>query len=246
MPDEKVPAARPRVPFGVVLVLLLVVGLGLGRALQPGLRLRGLVADLADPDRRGAAYRTLYEEVRGDAIPALLEVATDPKAPLHQRSEAVELLGRIGGSYGDARPLPALLALDEPDLALVRLEALGRLRGEEALAAVLDALRGPDVPKKFPALRVLADWKEADTARLLPDVEPFLDHEQPGLREFAAKFMGVRRHGPAVPALVGKLRDPDGTVRQMAAWSLAQIGTQDAVAAVQSAIETGAVNPEGL
>jgi hypothetical protein len=234
------------VPFGVVLVLLLVAGLGLGRVLRGPLRLRGLVADLADPEKRGVAYRTLYEDVRQDAIPALIEVAADPEAPMHQRSEAVELLGRIGGSYGDTRPLPTVLALAEPELVLVRIEALGRLRGEEALAEVLEALRGPDVPPKFPALRVLADWRDADTARLLPDVEPFLEHEQAGLREFAVKFMGARRHAPAVPALVGKLRDPDGTVRQMAAWSLAQIGTQDAVAAVQSAVETGAVNPEGL
>lgn len=238
-----------RVPFGVVLVVMLLLGLVLGRVLYPTVRVKRLVADLADPVQRGAAYRTLNEDVGTDAIPALLELVADADAPMHARSEAVELLGRIGGTRRDLRPLPALLALDDPALALVRVEALGRLRGEEALAEVLEALRGAEVPLKFPALRVLAEpeWREqVETARLLPDVEPYLDHEQAGLREFAVKFMGVRRHSPAVPALVGKLRDPDGTVRQMAAWSLAQIGTQDAVAAVNSAILTGAVNAEGM
>ncbi len=224
-------------PFPLVLVALLLAGLGLGRLLSSGSDARALSADLADPAKRTIAYGKLLD-LREAAVPALLEVVGQTASP--GRGEAIELLGRIG----DARALPAILAVDDPSLADERLVALGKLQGDEALAEVLEALRGPDVALKFPALRALADWRDVETARLLPEVEPYLAHELSGLREFAAKFMGARRHAPAVPALVGLLRDDDGAVRQMAAWALSQIGTQDAVAAVDSAVKSGAVAVE--
>ncbi len=229
----------PRVPFPIVLVLLLVAGLGLGRLLSSGPDVRGLTADLADPAKRTIAYGKLLD-LREAAVPALLEVVGQPGSPA--RGEAIDLLGRMG----DPRAVPALLAVDDPELADERIAALGKLQGDEALAAVLAALRGPDVALKFPALRALAVWRDVDTACLLPDVEPYLTHELSGLREFAARFLGARRHAPAVPTLVGLLRDDDASVRQTAAWALSQIGTQDAVAAVDSALKSGAVSSEGL
>lgn len=226
------------VPFPLVLLLLLFAGLLAGRlVVGPPVDAGALATDLGDPSRRTIAYMKLLE-LGPDAVPALLEVVRQPASP--GRGDALELLGRIG----DARGLPAALAVDDPRLQNTRLEALGRLRGEAALAEVLAALRGGDPSLQFPALRSLAEWHEVDTARLLPDVEPFLEHELGGLREFAVRFMGARRHAPAVPALIARLRDDEAPVRQAAAWALSQVGTQDAVAAVDSAMKSGAVLAE--
>src|SRR5688500_8592151 len=114
--EQNVPGAGRRVPFLPILIILLLAGWVLGRVLAPRLRIGRLVAALASPEERGAAYRSLYDEVGPDAIPALIALAQDEGAPLHARSEAVELLGRIGGRHGDARPLEPLLALTHPDL----------------------------------------------------------------------------------------------------------------------------------
>lgn len=227
-----------RVPFPIVLVGLLLVGLVLGRALSSGPDVEALTADLEDPAKRTIAYGKLLD-LREAAVPALLEAVGRPGLA---RGEAIELLGRIG----DARALPVILAVDDPSLADERLNALGKLQGDEALGEVLAAARGSDVELKILAVRALAGWREVDAARLEADVEPCLRHEVPGLREVAAQFMGAHRHAPAAPTLIGMLRDDDATVRQKAAWALAQIGTQDAVAAVDSALQTGAVSPEGL
>lgn len=245
MSEDKPRGPGPRVPFPVVLVVLLVVGLGAGKALAPWWTRRQLIDDLADPARRTLAYQKLLDQ-GPDAVPALLGVLEGDRSSL-ARAEAVELLGRIR----DQRAYHPILSIDEPELAHVRLEALGRLGGSGALAEVLSALRGPDPSLQFPALRALTDWSDGEepdafTANVVPEVEPFLTHGEAGLREFAAKFMGTRRHQPAVPALIGLLRDDDGSVRQMAAWALAQLGTGDAVAAVDSAIQAGAVSPDGL
>lgn len=228
--------ARPRVPFPVVLLLLLVAGLVLGGVVIPRFKLRGLVADLSDPARRTAAYIRL--EGNADAVPALIAAAGDPA--FAGRGEAIDLLGRSR----DPRALETVLAITDADLQDERLDALGRLRGQEALAEVLKALRGEDVALKFPALRALIDWKEVPAETLAPDVLPFLGHEQAGLREFAARFVGVRRHAPAVGALIGRLSDDDAAVRQVAAWSLTQLGDPAGLAAVDSAMRSGAVTPE--
>lgn len=238
-----------RSSFAPVVVLLLLIGLGLGLALSrwvwPRVDHRALTAELSDPERGSSAARKLLDE-GPRAVPALLEALGQPATPV--RADVVELLGRIR----DPRALPAIVALDDPDgpndpeVAHARVVALGRLRGEEALEAVLAALRGPDTALKFPALHALVDWREVETARLLPVVEPYLAHPEPGLREFAAKFMGARRHEPSVPALIHALRDDDASVRQAAAWALAQLGTPAATAAVDSALRSGAASPEGL
>lgn len=195
-----------------------------------------LVVDLAGHETRTAAYQQLLE--RGpDAVEPLLEVAADPQAPA--RSDAIELLGRLR----DARAVPTVLAVDDPELAHVRITALGRLRGPEARQAVLAALAGADEPLKFPALNSLIEWPDPDGV-LAPAATPFLRSEHAGLREAAALFCGKHHLGDRTDDLIGLLSDAEGTVRQAAAFALRQIGSEAAVAAVDSAIEAGRVIPD--
>lgn len=227
-----------RVRFPVVLVGLLLLGVLLGRLIGSGPDPEALAAELADPAKRTIAYGKLLD-LREAAVPALLDVAGRPGPA---RGEAIELLGRIG----DPRALPVILAVDDPELADERLLALGKLRGDEALREVLAALRGADVPLKLLAIRTLSGWPGLDPSTVVAEVTPCLGHEVPGLREVAAQFVGAHRHEPAAPALIGLLRDDDASVRHKAAWALMQIGTPEAVAAVDSALRAGAVTPDGL
>lgn len=241
MPDplpHPPPAVRPA-RRGLLLVLLAVVGSIAGLALAawwPELELRGLLADLERPERRLVASQRLLE-LGPRAVPVLIAVAGDPGHPA--RGDAVELLGRIG----DARAIPAVLAVDEPDLQRVRIEALAGLRGPQALEAVLAPLGGPDPELELAALAALEDWPDPEGAQA-PRLVPYLAHTAAGYRVHAARGLGFRRWAPAVPALLTHLDDPVPLVREAAAWALLQVGTPQAVQAVEAAQARGAVTFE--
>lgn len=238
------PPPAPRAATGSKLPILLTGALVVGSLAWvstqglPGSApsVRRLTVELAGHETRTVAYQQLLE--RGpDAVPPLLEVAADPQAPA--RADAIELLGRIR----DRRAVPTVLAVDDPELAHVRITALGRLRGPEAQQAVLAVLAGADEPLKFPALISLIEWPDPDGV-LAPAATPFLRSEHAGLREAAALFCGKHHLGDRTDDLIGLLTDPDGTVRQAAAKALMQIGSQAATSAVDSAIEAGRVIPD--
>lgn len=216
--------------------VVLLAGAALLAVRWPGVRVGRLIAQLEDPERHLPASQELLE-LGPEAVPALLEVARDPAHPA--RGDAVELLGRIG----DERALPAVLGLTDPGLARVRLEALGRLRGPGALEAVLAALDPRDRELELTALIALEEWPDPE-ARQAPALLGYLAHEQEGFRVHAARGLGARRHEPAVPALVARLSDPVALVREAAALALLQIGTREAVAAVEAARDRGAVSFE--
>ncbi len=239
-PESRAPGGG--VPFFFWLATCVAIGAGVGY-LAPwdgGVPLRQsrsvdrLVGELADPATRTAAYMRLKE--RGsEAVPALLAAAKDPAYPA--RSEAVELLGRLEAQ--EARAF--LLELAEPELADERVVALGRLGGAEALREVLATLERPELELHFPALNALIRWREPLPAEVPGRVLPYLSHAEWGLRELAAKFMGTHRHAPALQPLIALLEDPQAPVRQAAAWALMQLGDPDGQAAVQRALERGAV-----
>lgn len=226
-----------RGPAIAVTLALLAGGAGLlvawsGR--RPQAVARRHVAELADPARADAAFRELETNLEEHALEPTLAAAADPA--FAGRERAIELLGALR----DRRAVPVVVAAREPALREARAVALGRLGGDEAKAELLLILDGDDVELKFPVARAVIHWPDPDGA-LRARVRPLLDHPVPGLREAAADFL-ARHPDPAdVPALIGRLKDDDGTVRQAAGKALIQIGGDAATAAVDSAVRTGAV-----
>lgn len=201
-------------------------------------RVDALIAEMADPASRTQAYLRLRDQGAA-AAPALLEAAQDPTYAA--RAEAVELLGRARSQEA----LPFLVGLTEPSLADARLGALGQIRGERALAAVVAALDQQERPELyFPALRALSAWPDLAQEVVAQRIVPFLGHAEWGLRELAARGVGEHRHAPAVATLIGLLRDDEPQVRQTAAWALMQIGEPRGRAAVDEALKSGAVVSE--
>jgi len=237
-PDTTSEGSRPTgALIGGFVVVALVAG-GLVAALAyPRLQQRRLIAQLEEPGERTFASERILEE--GEAIvPALLGALEDPD--FTAREDVVELLGRIG----DPRARPALLALEDEDLALARLRALGGVRGPEALDEVVEALETGTRREELVALTVLTDWPDDDherDAELAVALRNYVASDFPGHRALAAEALGRRRHAPATADLIGLLDDEEPAVREQAAWALLQIGSPEAEQAVEAALDAGTV-----
>lgn len=197
-----------------------------------------LVRELEDPTERTRAGFKLLDQGQ-EAVPALLRAAQDPD--FKARARAIDLLGQLRAPEA----VPLLLKLNDPALAEVRVVALGRIQGAEALAAIRKVLKDPQapVPVTFAAVRAAAGWQDPPQD-LDADVEPYLHHDVWGLREFAAAYFGAHKRVEAVPALIGLLKDSNASVRRKAAWALMQIKAPAGVKAVDEALAAGAIPPD--
>ncbi len=83
----------------------------------------------------------------------------------------------------------------------------------------------------------LIAWLEADPVAFARSLKgtALARSKRSGLLRNAALILGARQVPEAVPALVGRLRDPDPVVRGSSAWALGRIGSDPARAALLGA-----------
>ena len=225
-----------RAPWFLGVLVALVAGVAVWA--YPQLKTRRLVEGLRDPGKRFQTQQRLIES-GPEVVPYLIEVVEETGHP--GRREAIEVLGR----KEDPRALDAILAVDDPELAVERLHALGAIRGPRALGEVLAALDGDDLELELAALVVLRRWPDADEATV-PKLTPYLTHHFAGARALACEGLGQRRYAPSEPVITELMRDPEEPprVREAAAGALLQIGTPSARAAVDAAYQAGLVTLE--
>lgn len=106
----------------------------------------------------------------------------------------------------------------------------------EAIPALLDLTRSPEVDTRWWALRVLASSPDCQSRWLVP----FLNDPAPEVRQCAALGLAVKPEESATQPLVGALNDDDSMVGSLAANALARIGG----AAVPSLIEAVKQGPQ--
>jgi HEAT repeat protein len=102
--------------------------------------------------------------------------------------------------------------------------------GEDAIPALLELTRSPDVDTRWWGLRVLAASPHLRTEWLLP----FLNDPAPEVRQCAALGLAGKPDEAAVEPLVRALSDEDSMVATLAANALVKIGSPS----VPSLIET--------
>ena len=108
--------------------------------------------------------------------------------------------------------------------------------GEEAVPALLDLTRSPDVDTRWWSLRVLASSPHAPTELLVP----FLEDPAPEVRQCAALGLAGKPGESAVEPLVRALSDGDSMVAGLAANALVKMGSP----AVPSLIEAAKRRPK--
>lgn len=100
----------------------------------------------------------------------------------------------------------------------------------DAIPALLELTKSPDVDTRWWALRTLASTPHARTEMLVP----FLNDPAPEIRQCAALGLAVKPDESATESLVRVLSDTDSMVCSLAANALVKIGS----AAVPSLIES--------
>jgi HEAT repeat protein len=121
-------------------------------------------------------------------------------------------------------PLKKALKDRDDEVPWYAAEALGNMRDERAVDALIGALKDVRSRVRLKALEALIKIGE-------PAVEPLiktLEKDEP-TRVYAAEALGNMRDERAVDALIGALKDVRSRVRSKAAWALGEIGDMRAI-----------------
>jgi HEAT repeat protein len=215
--------------------------------------------DDADPRVRDTALGGLAVLEDAAALDALLEAARSPSAGT--RSAAIRALGRRSQSDDRARAcLLAALGDAEPWVRYYACQALGRLRAEGALVAIVPLLGDPAGQVRVAAIEAISHFRtpaasraliqavsgeDADVRRAalvglgflaLPDVLPTLREAaaspDPATRLVAVSALAHTDSPESLPLITRAARDPDENVRTAALGCLAALGSKEATGAL--------------
>jgi HEAT repeat protein/type II secretory pathway predicted ATPase ExeA len=153
---------------------------------------------------------------RQPSVEELLTALDDPDPQL--RADAIPWLAltvQDGPSIGAVRQEPLTRALADADLT-VQISAARQLALLGLVDPLFDGLQAQDESTRTACATALAATEEAvsEPLRLL------LRHDQPATRRAAARILGARHDGDAVPGLIALLLDKDIDVQQEATTAL--------------------------
>jgi HEAT repeat protein len=147
------------------------------------------------------------------------------------RRAAIEALAVIGGDDA-ARAVTVSLADEERAVALAAIRALGHLGRAEQLASLAASTRDPI--RLGTVLRALRD---ADPERAFAAARPLLRSREPAIAAAAIEIVGGVSLEGHVDALLSAASHPDTEVVKLALGEIAKLGSEQALAALASAID---------
>jgi len=165
---------------------------------------------------RQLVQRKFRESFPKEKIPPLIE-------HLHSTSKRdvkLFILKFLGWS-GDARALPVLMSyLEQPDTAETAAQALIDF-GRGAVASILETLRNADEDEVVALL--LRTLNVIGGTEAIPNILPFLDHENAMIRRLAIETLGDITDPRSIDYLLAKLDDPDIASQQAAVNSISAL-----------------------
>jgi HEAT repeat protein len=176
---------------------------------------------LADPTNRWpvrvAACEALARMGDPDGMAMLLMATSDPE--LQVKTAAIRALGQLGDPV--AVPLLSLLMRDQA-IAMVSIEALGRIGHIDALPALLRGITERKLPRETlqAAFLAVGALRSASAATAL---KPILADPDPEIATWAADALGRIADESSSEALVEALKREEKEVKEMAAWALQEI-----------------------
>ena len=165
---------------------------------------------------RQLVQRKFREAFPGDKVPPLVEhLHTTTK-----RDVKLFILKFLGWS-GDARALPVLMSyLEQPDTAETAAQALIDF-GRGAVPAILETLRNAEEDEVVALL--LRTLNVIGGTEAIPNILPFLDHENAMIRRLAIETLGEIIDPRSIDYLLAKLDDADIASQQAAVNSISAL-----------------------
>ncbi len=195
--------------------------------------------------------------VRLNAIAGLIVVGR-PAATMLRAAMATEknpgnvsAIARGLGVLGDFGSAPALGAIVQdakrPELLRVAaLEALGELRGPQALTARISAVYDPNAPASLVALALPSLGRDG----IIPpnDLAGFLDNADPSIRAAALRALTSKKPLPNDVRLgvLARLGDSQATVRKAAVEAVVAMGMREAIPAFIASALSEKTRPEAV
>jgi HEAT repeat protein len=193
-------------------------------------------SDWSEERLHAAGLRILAGRADGaETVKAWLKSGEDLSTAALQAARAASLLPPAEGAPAVRRLLGEKFDEYADEDVVAILQAAATL-GDGASAAELRKIAGPagdetrDAAVRGAAAGALVRLGDPDAGKVLDGLDEF-DAEE------AAKGLGARGNGAAIPLLERLLRSEDGDVRTAAVRSLAEVGGPGAVAAVRGALK---------
>ncbi len=167
------------------------------------------------------------QELTPDRIISLLEEPTDNRIPVYR-----DIRRRASIRYLIVALQQALTPLTRVNL----IDILGERHAARAVPTIIDALRDPCSGVRSSAADALAKIGKVSAGPALLDALRI--EENDGTRQMLVLALGAVGYVPAVPSLIGLLKDPSGMVRGCAAWSLGALEAMESTDVLQQALAT--------
>lgn len=213
----------------------------LGQMPQPDAR--GALRSLLDVDRRMMLpYNPIQMKPSKEPIDSRVLVAImfqrtedDPEAitillegtSVDQEPEIVIGTCLAIGALGDARGVPFLAEATgqrEVDIVRAAVEALGHVRGPEALAALVERSRHASRVVRIDVLSALDLWPRSESGNAIRAIGS--GDADPDIRRTAIEMLAISGDADLVPYLIDRLGDRDKTVRLAAGAGLERLTGQ--------------------
>ena len=188
-----------------------------------------LVRTTSQTDQDEARYRGM-QELTPDRIISLLEEPTDNRIPVYR-----DIRRRASIRYLIVALQQALTPLTRVNL----IDILGERHAARAVPTIIDAF-GVDPcsgVRSSRCRRAPAKIGKVSAGPALLDALRI--EENDGTRQMLVLALGAVGYVPAVPSLIGLLKDPSGMVRGCAAWSLGALEAMESTDILGQALATG-------
>ena len=166
------------------------------------------------------------------AVPGLVRALGAQDITL--RMAAVKSLGELGDTRAAAPLLTVLKGDKEPKVRAMAAFALAKIKHDDAVEPLIDALKASDGTFRIAAVESLGEF--ADKRAVRPLIAVLKEDGDPKIRHSAAQAL-VKMKGVAVEPLIELLKGPDLELRVTAIESLGDVGDARAVNALIDALK---------